>query len=133
MHTADIIGFAIKAEGPVVSLRCNHCTGEFQAPIEFVAGMAFGAYHCESCLRVVEIQPNDLVAFLSMLSGNCREQQGLIERETSRICSTWYRHDLLSGVLYFRGVNLGEICERQVSDLVAFGMLRNCLSGNANE
>lgn len=132
LFTAEIIGFAVCAEGPAVSLRCQRCAGEFQARIEFVAGMALGSYQCPGCLRDVEIQPNDLVAFLATFSGGDRERERLIEQETFRICSTWYRNDLLSGVLYHKGVNLGEICERQVSDLVAFGMFLEGFSGKGD-
>jgi len=124
-----INGLRITANGLTVLVNCPSCKNDFETDSAFVAGIFCGELNCTHCGEISLATPQEFLAAVSTLLPEMPELAiTQIENELRHVLENWYRNDLISGVLFYKGINLGQTCQRQLSDLVAFGLYLNALT-----
>ncbi|MCG8605212.1 hypothetical protein MJD09_09465 [bacterium] len=122
--SADIRDFYPSLRGWIIIIGCPKCGQTFEALQPTIAGVALGEHICSECQTKIEVCPNDLVAaFLRYVPKLTPEEEAkTLATDADQVASAWYRTDFLSGILYYKGINLGEACEKALLRHIMFGL-----------
>lgn len=122
-NKANILGIRPALEGVYVTLKCGQCTRIFEAFLATVAGHALGRFNCSDCAAIYEITPDDfLLALERFLPVKNRKEIAEFNRQANQIVESWYRVSILSEIMSYRGINLGEPAERSLFPHIALGL-----------
>ncbi len=122
-NKANILGIRPALEGVYATLRCVQCTQTFETFVATVAGLALGRVNCPDCTAIYEITPDNFLLALEMfLPIKNRKEIAEFNREANQIAESWYRVSILSKILSYRGINLGEPAERALFPSISLGL-----------
>jgi len=120
MQNSLIKSARFKAGKLVVEVSCGSCENRFYAKQTFVAGISPAIHKCPQCRAFIEFSPVETMQAISTsLPDLPNFTADKIDKAANEMTRSWRQTDLIAGLLYYKGVNLGAVCDNQLRDLIA--------------